>query len=390
MKNSNRKLSLTRILRGTVAVLLIASMAISITACKASPTASSEGESSAESVQATVKPEVTATPEASPTPETTPESAVVVPSKKTNLLTGQDTLSKGAYGKRPIAVMVNNALASLPQYGISTADIIFEIPVEGDITRLMCVYGDYTKVPEICSIRSCRYYYPLIAVGMDAVYIHWGLDKTVAQDTLNRLDIDHIDGNYGTYGLFDRDQSRINEGYNLEHTSRLDGTKLVEAFKDNDVRTDLSKNYKNTVFQFSNQEVTPDGDKCSSCTVSFSNEYYSTFEYNKKTGTYFKGFSGSKHVDGKTGEQLEFTNLVVLETTIGILPGDTSGRREVDLNADHYKGYFISNGAVQNITWSKGGDYDPIKIYDKNGDEVIVNKGKTYVAICNAGSFSVD
>ncbi len=71
--------------------------------------------------------------------------------------------------------MINNIKASLPQYGIDSADIIYELPVEGGITRLMGIYADYTNVPYICSVRSCRYYYPIIAHGMDAFYCHWGI-----------------------------------------------------------------------------------------------------------------------------------------------------------------------------------------------------------------------
>ena len=58
--------------------------------------------------------------------------------------------------------MINNVKDALPQYGITEADVIFELPVEGDLTRLMALYADYTKVPDICAIRSCRYYYPAI------------------------------------------------------------------------------------------------------------------------------------------------------------------------------------------------------------------------------------
>ena len=47
-----------------------------------------------------------------------------------------------------MAVMVNNVEKAMPQYGIGQADIIFEIPVEGDVTRFMALYGDYTKVSE--------------------------------------------------------------------------------------------------------------------------------------------------------------------------------------------------------------------------------------------------
>ena len=107
-----------------------------------------------------------------------------------------------AIGKRPVAVMVNNVDAALPQYGISAADLIFELPVEYDLTRLMAVYGDYTQVPDVCSVRSCRYYYPILAVGFDAVYVHWGIDPTIATETINSMEIDHFDADYYGTGKY--------------------------------------------------------------------------------------------------------------------------------------------------------------------------------------------
>ena len=56
------------------------------------------------------------------------------PAANQNLLTGIDDLSKEAIGKRPVAVMVNNVEDALPQYGIGEADVIFELPVEGNLT----------------------------------------------------------------------------------------------------------------------------------------------------------------------------------------------------------------------------------------------------------------
>ena len=114
-----------------------------------------------------------------------------------NLLTGLNDLSANAKGKRPVAIMVNNIDASMPQYGISKADVMFEFPVEGGITRLMALYSDYTKVPDVCSVRSARYYFAYFAQSFDAVYLHWGIDKKIAQDKLDELKIDHIDGNSG-------------------------------------------------------------------------------------------------------------------------------------------------------------------------------------------------
>ena len=69
--------------------------------------------------------------------------------------------------------MVNNVPAAMPQYGVAKADVIFEIPVEGDVTRFMALYADYTTVPRVCAVRSCRYYFPAFSQGFDAFYVNW-------------------------------------------------------------------------------------------------------------------------------------------------------------------------------------------------------------------------
>ena len=63
--------------------------------------------------------------------------------------------------------------------------------MEGDITRLMALYADYTKVPQICPIRSCRYYFPALSQGYDAFYVNWGIDDGIA-DYLEALQMGFI------------------------------------------------------------------------------------------------------------------------------------------------------------------------------------------------------
>ena len=59
-------------------------------------------------------------------------------SKYYNALTGLPT-DKNAASARPIAVCIGNTAASLPQYGLSLADVLIEAPVEGGSTRLMAI-----------------------------------------------------------------------------------------------------------------------------------------------------------------------------------------------------------------------------------------------------------
>lgn len=58
--------------------------------------------------------------------------------------------------QRITSVMVNNIVAARPQRGLSKADILFEIKVEGGITRFMPVFTDYKTIGEIGPVRSGR------------------------------------------------------------------------------------------------------------------------------------------------------------------------------------------------------------------------------------------
>ncbi len=306
--------------------------------------------------------------------------------KNQNLLTGIGDLSKEAIGKRPVAVMINNVEAALPQYGISQADVIFELPVEGDLTRLMALYADYTQMPDICAIRSCRYYYPAIAKGFDAFYVHWGMDQTVTS-YVSSLNMDRYDGLSNQGGLFGRDSARRKAGYSLEHTGYFKGTQFATVAKKEGKRTDLLASKKDTAFKFCDigTVIEPQGNACTSAKIAFGNAT-ATFSYDAEKALYYKDINGKAHKDGKTGEQLSFTNVFILETSISVR--DNTGHKKLDwAGSSSSKGYYISNGKVQTIHWSKanGDESSYLKFYDESGNELAINRGKSYIAYTYAG-----
>ena len=299
-----------------------------------------------------------------------------------NLLTGVGDLSEGAIGKRPVAVMVNNVQKAMPQYGVSQADLIFEIPVEGDATRFMALYGDYTKVPQVCPIRSCRYYFPALSQGFDAFYVNWGIDDTIA-DYLQALDLDQIEGITNTGGLFGRDQEKLGQGYAVEHTGFFDGTRLVSYIESKGLRTDLKEEKKGAAFLFNgmDEQLKPEGSDCTQVDVQFGAQS-STFTYDAEKNVYLKQINGTPQTDAKTGEQLAFTNVLVLETEISVR--DEVGHKQIDWDGGaNAKGYYISNGGVQEIRWSKDENNEEsyLRFYDLNGKEIKINRGKSYIAL---------
>ena len=307
------------------------------------------------------------------------EEEEVIPANQ-NLLTGVCDLTEEAIGKRPVAVMVNNVTAAMPQYGVAQADIIFEILVEGDQTRFMALYGDYTQVPEICSVRSCRKYFPIFSEGFDAVYVNWGMAEPIVP-YVNSLNLTHYEGLRNTGGLFKRDQARLNAGYSLEHTGYFDGPKLAETMAKRNERTDLTEDKLGTAFVFNklDEQLPANGDSCKNVEIEFGG-VDASFEYNESSRTYLKNHNGKAQIDGKTGTQLEFTNLFILETDIWI---DANGTHK-DFNwsgSANSIGYYVSNGAVQKIHWMKDGVEEYLRFYDENGEELSINRGKSYIAI---------
>ena len=297
-----------------------------------------------------------------------------------NLLTGEDTLSEEAVGKRPVAVMVNNIAPSFPQYGIAQADIIFEMPVEGNQTRFMAMFGDYTQVPQVCSVRSARKYFPAMAEGFDAVYVNWGMAEAI-RPYLTSLNLTHYDGASDANGLFARDADRKAAGFALEHTGYFDGTKIDEVLVKNKERIDIEEGKESTAFLFNETAVKPNGDACTSVTVEFG-AATAGFTYDDATATYKKTHNGDAQMDGKTNTQLAFTNLIILETYVGPDPNGTHKA----INWYEGTGYYVSNGAMQEISFSKAGEQARLILFDKDGNELAINPGKSYISMNSVDS----
>ena len=98
------------------------------------------------------------------------------------------------YGRqRPVAVMIENTKACLPQYGIGNAGVIYECVVEGGITRMMAIFDDYTglKVPrEAIRFNSKKEKGVYVILGQDVQFkkidiVYEGEDYVLSKNTSN-------------------------------------------------------------------------------------------------------------------------------------------------------------------------------------------------------------
>jgi hypothetical protein len=71
-------------------------------------------------------------------------------------LTGAPSLAGKVPRRAAIAVKVENLPAARPQWGLNSADVVFEEPVEGGVTRFVAVY-QCQGAPRIEPVRSARF-----------------------------------------------------------------------------------------------------------------------------------------------------------------------------------------------------------------------------------------
>lgn len=314
----------------------------------------------------------------------------VVDGKMQSYLTGE-WKDESVVKRRNMAVMINNILVALPQYGISKASIVYEAPVEGRITRLMGLFEDYDDLDHIGSVRSSRDYYIYEAMAYDSIYCNWGLARPWVEELINSDRIDNISTAVaGIYNPANNTYARIDKpGLATEHTGYL----FIDGYEKDVDLLGYEKEYTDRfvqAFTFADDgyratyDSYPDATKVYPGGTQSNNGGYGIhnpcFTYNEEDGLYYRTQYNQKHVDEMNGEQVAVSN-VVFKVCHGEerLPNDPS----YDYLAFQVHGtgdaYVFTNGKVIKGTWKREGDYDPNMFYDENGNEIVLNQGKTWI-----------
>ena len=311
-----------------------------------------------------------------------------------NPINGLQDMDKQYVGKRSVAVVVNNCHAAIPQRGISQADAIYEYETEGGQTRLLCLFADVNDIPEIGSLRSARIIASDLAAGTNTIFIHYGRNARVP-DHISQWGIDHIDGNNCSAGR--KDSKTAENGYvdlpdglffwrdstwldqrALEHTAVTDGVHILEGIEHFGIEL---KGDTPMLFNYvpDNSTDIEAGETCTEINVYFSSTNDDAlFVYDPATKLYAKSqYGGTDQIDETNGEQIKVTNIFVLFANI---QGHGDGTIDAYLE-DGGAGYYISNGKLINITWTKPTPNDQIKVFNEAGKEVEVNRGITYICM---------
>lgn len=305
-----------------------------------------------------IEPEITPAPTVQPTPE--PPKGSPCP------LTGMMVLDEEELKLRPIAVMIDNEYNARPQSGLLDAEIVYEIPVEGNITRYMAVYHhNYTD--KIGPVRSARPYFIDKALELNAVYVHCGGSPQALKD-LVALKVNTLNDLKGS-PCFWRSKDR-KMPHNLYTSTNL----MREVMTSNKFNSKTAPEY----FKFGEEFFEPEGKRTSFINFNYSKNYIVGYEYCEKDKLYYRTINGIRLKDKESGKDIAATNIIVEKTTAKVL--DEVGRLEVN-NIGKGRGYYLTAGKLMEIEWSKSGRSAKTSYKDLKGNEIIMNRGITWVQV---------
>lgn len=268
---------------------------------------------------------------------------------------------------RMLLVSIGNSSEARPQYGFSDADIIYEVPAEGNIPRLLALF--YSDVPDVIGgVRSARPYMIDIAREWDALLVHCGgsqealnfLASSSAVENLNEIA-------HGSY--FWRDSSRV-----APHNLMTSGENLYRYLKDSG-RDTVQEDVRQ--LKFLAEGESPAGTAADWINLRYADANVE-YTYDKSISCYTRVVNGQPFIDAATGASAKAANIIVQKVTSSV--EDSDGHIAIDMCAGG-EAYLFTGGTVQQGTWSRANLDSPTIFVDANGEEFKLNAGQTWIQI---------
>jgi hypothetical protein len=266
-------------------------------------------------------------------------------------------------------VSIDNQIAARPASGIGQAPLIFEVPVEGGITRLLAVFPYDAAVAKIGPVRSARPAFIDWAAEFDATLVHVGgspeaIDRLAKTPTRNMDEI-----GWGKY--FWRDQSR-----KAPHNVYTSATLLANA--ERVVRGGAAPQALDA-WQYK-EEAALDTRPADEVVVKVAYPdpaYAVSWTYDRAANTYVRtrGAQPEKDADGRA---IAAKNIVVLETKIETI--DTVGRKRIAVVGEGTATVHRDGVAVL-ATWKKPSLTARLRFFAADGAEIAFNPGMTWIEV---------
>ena len=290
------------------------------------------------------------------------EPTVYIPDH-VNALTGLETTPELAM-KRPVCFVMSS---SSPLYGISSADVVVEMPTEGGETRLLAFVTDTKDIGKIGSLSPTRKYISNIARYFGAITVANGTDDSIIYEGCD------LASSY--FDLTAESGYHYTEYTHFVYTNgALIGAGISNANIGTATNPRHSLPYRFTDF---GAERILGTEIARSVSIPYSTGNGTDFYYSDASGRYTLSKSGTTKVDMLNDATLSYDNLFVLfADTVTYESADASQMVMNTVGAG--SGYYLTGGTVRTIRYEASLDGEMI-FYDESGEQLIVNRGTSYI-----------
>ncbi|HEU5001319.1 MAG TPA: DUF3048 domain-containing protein [Actinomycetota bacterium] len=282
--------------------------------------------------------------------------------------------SGGSVPNRPVlGVKVENAPEARPQTGLNTADIVYEQPVEGGITRFLAIYqcSDAARIEPVRSSRLQdidllqQFPKPLFGNAGGSPPTEAAITNAVKAGIL--VNIDYSGAGYS------RDAARNNDVHSLyTSTSALYGRSDAKG----------AGGVPTPIFTFS---ATPTaGAPGGAVHVNFSQYSNVTWKYVASSGVYQRFYNGTQPANESDGSLISTTNIVIqmVPVTMSSFIEDPSGSHQpVPTLTGTGPAVVCRQGTCVSGVWSRSALTSPTAFNDATGQPIQLAPGQTWVEL---------
>lgn len=275
---------------------------------------------------------------------------------------------------RPLAISINNTPVAIKvQQGLNKAYLVYEIPTEGYTSRLIALYKGEDDV-KFGTIRSARHNMIDFAYESDAIFTSYGW-SIYAERQLNSGIIDYVQGITGEGGMYRENPLDLD----YEHTVNMNSSTVYDYAKNTkgySLESDntILLNYNKEDVDLSSKEGAMTANRVFIDYGSVENNFY----YDSESKMYKRNVNGVDTTDFSTGEVFTTKNIIVQKISAGYT--DNNKYLELD-TVSAGDGYYITNGVAIPIDWSKSDRKAKTKYTYKNGVEIEVSDGRTWIEV---------
>jgi tetratricopeptide (TPR) repeat protein len=266
----------------------------------------------------------------------------------------------------PFVFAVGNSKGAYPQSGLEFADVVFEVPVEGGITRFLAMYGNLNEqsIP-IGPIRSMRPYFLDLVYNMNPFFVHCGSSPGGARRK-QELDF-YTHDELGGYSSFWRESNRKKPFNLFTSLERL----RDPAYTRKKIWGNVYSWLKTTTTGYPHSDNT-----VASVEIPFYGTYKVLYSYDAAKSAWQRKARGRIQTETDSKEPLQIHNIIIMHVDEQVM--DEQGRLDLDVYGQGKMFAFVKGKQI-NGTWEKGSELESIRFADESGKEVMLWKGKTWI-----------